>query len=159
MITVRKMDDMEFAAFLERSIPEYASEKVRAGNWTPDEAAKRSRQEHAKLLPDGLATPDHYLYTIVLDGKPVGDIWLAVEPRPEGARGFIYDVFIAEPFRRRGIAGQALRLLEGEAARLSVRTLGLHVFGYNTAARALYEMLGYEITNINMAKALADAEE
>lgn len=155
MITLRKMNEGEFESFLARSIPQYASEKVKAGNWSAEEAIERSRQEHASLLPQGLATPDHHLYTIALDGEPVGDLWLAVQQMSGGATGFIYDVFIAEPFRRRGIAWQALKLLENEAARLSIGKYSLHVFGFNTAARALYGKLGYEITNINMEKTLS----
>ena len=48
-----------------------------------------------------------------------------------------------------------MRLLEKEALGLGVSGLSLHVFGYNLAARALYQKLGFEITNINMSKALS----
>jgi len=159
MIILRKMNGEEFTAFLARSIPEYASEKVKAGNWSADEAQERSRQEHTNLLPLGLDTPNHHLYSIELDGEAVGDIWLAVDERGGVRRGFIYDVFVAEAHRRRGIALEAMRLLEAEAGRFSLQSLGLHVFGYNTAARALYEKLGYEVTNINMSKELEGKEE
>jgi len=159
MITLRKMNEEEFMAFLARSIPEYASEKVKAGNWNAQEAEERSRQEHAGLLPQGLATPNHHLYTIEMDGVPTGDMWLAVDERGNQRRGFIYDVYVVEAYRRRGVALAAMLLLEEEAAKLSLHSLGLHVFGYNTAARALYEKQGYEVTNINMSKVLEGKEE
>ena len=158
MVTLRGMTEEEFQAFLARSIPEYAAEKVKAGNWTPDEALERSREEHVTLLPQGLATPNHHLYTIEQAGKPVGRLWLSVDQHIAGGAGFIYDLFVDEPFRRRGIASEAMRLLEKEALGLGVRSLALHVFGTNLAARALYQKLGYEITNINMAKDLTADE-
>jgi ribosomal protein S18 acetylase RimI-like enzyme len=44
--------------------------------------------------------------------------------------------------------------LEVKARELGLATLSLHVFVFNHEARALYEKLGYAITNINMSKAL-----
>jgi RimJ/RimL family protein N-acetyltransferase len=154
MVSLRAMTEAEFQAFLAYSIPEYASEKVKAGNWTPEEAMERSRKGHATLLPDGLASPNQHLFTIDLEGRPVGRLWLSVDPRTAGGAGFIYDLFVEESFRRQGIGAEAMRLLEKEGLSLGVHSLALHVFGYNLAARALYEKLGYEITNINMSKSL-----
>jgi len=149
------MKEAEFTAFLARNIPEYAASKVRAGNWIPAEAVEKSRLEHEKLLPRGLATPNQHLYTIEQAGVPVGTLWLEVEPGSNGNSGFVYDLYVDAACRRRGIGGQAMLLLEQEAARLSVRTLGLHVFGDNAVARAMYEKLGYAITNISMSKRIA----
>ena len=159
MISLRAMTEEEFQAFLAQSVPEYASEKVRAGNWTPEEALGRSRKDHATLLPEGLASTHQRLYTIELEGRPVGRLWLSVDPQTAGGAGFIYDLFVAEPFRRQGIAVEAMRLLEKEALSFGVGSLALHVFGYNVAARGLYQKLGYEITNINMSKTLSSNPE
>jgi ribosomal protein S18 acetylase RimI-like enzyme len=155
MVSLRPMTDDEFQAFLERNIPGYAADKVRAGNWIPEEAEQKSRQEHDRLLPRGLVSAHQHLYTIDLDGKPAGDLWLSSDPRLTGGAGFICDLYVAEEYRRRGIASEAMRLLEGEATSLGLKGLSLHVFGENQAARALYEKLGYEITNLNMAKTLS----
>ncbi len=48
------MTQAEFEAFLERTIPEYAADHVRAGNWTEEESLERSRKEFEDLLPQGL---------------------------------------------------------------------------------------------------------
>jgi len=159
MISLRAMTEEEFQAFLARSVPEFASEKVRAGNWTPEEALDKSRKAHATLLPEGLASPTQHLYTIEFGGRPVGRLWLSVDPQTAGGAGFIYDLFVLESFRRQGIAAEAMRLLEVEALGLGVSSLALHVFGYNLAARALYQKLGYDITNINMSKAVTSNPE
>ena len=120
MIALRAMTEEEFRVFLAQSVPEYAAEKVKAGNWTPEEALDRSRDDHAKLLPEGLTSPNQYLYTIELEGSPVGRLWLSVDPQTAGGGGFIYDLLVAEPFRRQGIAAEAMHLLERDALRLGV---------------------------------------
>ncbi len=153
------MTQAEFQSFIAVSVPEYASEKVKAGNWTAQEALEKSRKDHEDLLPHGLQSPNQHLYTIENGATPVGRIWLSVDPQTAGGAGFIYDLFVAEPYRRKGIAEQAMLQLEREALRLGVGSLALHVFGYNTAARSLYEKLGYETTNINMLKVLSAERE
>jgi ribosomal protein S18 acetylase RimI-like enzyme len=104
-----------------------------------------------------LASPNQYLYTIEAGAEPAGHLWVTFDPRTTGNTGFVYDLFVAEPFRRLGVATEAMRLLEVEAARLGARSLALHVFAFNQAARALYQKLGYEITNLRMAKEFAPA--
>ena len=157
MVCLRRMTEQEFQGFLDRSVPEYAADKVRAGNWTPEEAAQKSREDYSRLLPDGLASTHQHLYTIELDGNAVGDLWLSSDPSLAGGAGFVFGLHVAEEFRRRGIATEAMHLLEGEASRLGLSGLSLHVFGDNLPARVLYEKLGYEITNMNMAKSLSAA--
>ena len=152
MVTLRAMTDREFQDFLDESVLTYASEKVRVGNWSAEEAQQRSIQAHTELLPNGLASAHQHLYTIEVDGAPAGRLWLCSDPSVAGGAGFIYDLLVAELFRRRGVATAAMRLLEAEATRLGLKSLALHVFGHNTGARALYLHLGYEITNLNMSK-------
>jgi ribosomal protein S18 acetylase RimI-like enzyme len=156
MTTLSPMTQESFERFLERTIPEYAQEKVEAGNWQAEGALQRSRDEFHRLLPDGLTTQKNYLYSLHLerDGlrHEVGVLWLA----DMDGTGFIFELFVAEAFRHQGVASTAMRLLEGEARRLGLNRLALHVFGHNLIAKRLYEKLGFEITNINMAKSLGD---
>lgn len=158
VVSLRRMSSTEFVAFLASSIPDYAAEKVRAGNWTAGEALEKSRQAHRELLPDGLESVHQHLFTIESDGRPAGRVWLSSDPAASGGAGFIYDLLIEEPFRRQGIAAEAMTLLEAEALQLGLAALALHVFGFNRPARALYEKLGYEVTNINMAKTLRPSD-
>jgi ribosomal protein S18 acetylase RimI-like enzyme len=87
-----------------------------------------------------------------LDQK-VGILWVAINHRGLPT-AFVFDVEIYEAFRRCGYAEQAFLRLEEEMKALGMTKIGLHVFGHNHAARALYEKVGYETTNIQMAKAL-----
>ena len=149
------MTQQEFEAFLERDIVQYAEEKVRAGYWTEAEALEKSRLENAQLLPEGLATPDHHLFTIQsAAGQAVGAVWLKADLASARPSGFIYDLEIYEPYRRRGYAQQAMLKLEDAARGLGLRQLGLHVFAHNEAAQSLYERLGYRVSSLNMLKDL-----
>ena len=152
MIALTAMSEAAFERFLERIIPEYASEKVEAGNWPLEGSLERSKTEFERSLPDGLRTLNNFLYTINDDAVDVGVIWLASSENQ--ARGFIYELYVNEENRGRGIAYAAMRLLEPEASRRGFQSLGLHVFGHNRIAQRLYEKLGFVVTNINMAKAL-----
>jgi ribosomal protein S18 acetylase RimI-like enzyme len=146
------MRQAAYQRFLERTIPEYAHEKVAAGNWLPEGSVERARAEYQKLLPAGLTTPNQHLYSIERGGEDVGVIWLAALDEVDD--GFILELYVNENVRGQGIASAAMRALEVEAKRLGFKKLGLHVFGHNLIARGLYEKLGYAITNINMAKDL-----
>lgn len=154
MTELRPMTQAAFEAFLARSVPDYASDKVRAGTWRAEDALQLSQKSHAQLLPQGLATPDNHLFTIVHGGVDAGNLWLAVQGAGDRALGFVYDLFVAEAFRRRGVATAAMRLLEGEAAHLGLESISLHVFGFNDAARELYAKIGYVVTDIDMSKSL-----
>jgi ribosomal protein S18 acetylase RimI-like enzyme len=156
MVRLVPMKATEYQTYLDLSIREYAEDHVKAGNWQLEEALERSAKEFQQLLPAGVATRDQYLYDIedAASGMKVGMIWLARIMQSAKPVMFIYDFRIDEAYRRKGYGEQALRAAEEQARALGLDTMALHVFGFNHGARALYEKLGYEITNINMAKKL-----
>jgi ribosomal protein S18 acetylase RimI-like enzyme len=147
------MTQIEFEEFLERSIPEYAADHVRAGNWTESESLEKSRKEFEELLPQGLKTEDNFLYTLFDGGQAVGMTWIKAKTHPSKS-GFIYDVFVEEKFRGKGYGKSLMLLLEEKAREMGLKSLELHVFGSNTVARKLYETIGYETTNVLMSKKL-----
>uniref|UniRef100_UPI0038D450BF GNAT family N-acetyltransferase n=1 Tax=Deinococcus sp. TaxID=47478 RepID=UPI0038D450BF len=51
-------------------------------------------------------------------------------------------------------ATQAFTALEADAAAHGATNIQLHVFGLNAGARALYEGLGFQTTNVVMRKEL-----
>ncbi len=150
------MTDAEFAAYRAVLIPEYAAEHVRAGNWPAEEAETLAEGQIQEVLPQGVATPDHFLNVMHVDteSEPVGVIWFCLMRRGPRTIAFVYDVIVYESYRRRGYARAALRLVEEQARALGAERIALHVFGYNDGARALYEGLGYTVTDISMAKPL-----
>ena len=147
------MTQAEFEVFLEREIPDYAAEHVRAGNWTESESLEKSHKEFESLLPQGLKTDDNFLYTLADGEEAVGMIWMKVKTQPSKS-GFIYDVFVGEKFRGKGYGKSLMLLLEEKAREMELKSLELHVFGSNHVARKLYETIGYETTNVLMSKKL-----
>lgn len=148
------MNQTEYNAFLKRTIPEYADDKVRAGYWAESEALERSRKEFEGLLPQGLQTKNHYLYTLVDGDQSVGMIWLRTNLDRPTQDGFIFELYIDENQRGKGYGRQAMLLIEEKARELGLKAIGLHVFGSNKVARNLYESVGYETTSVNMSKTL-----
>ena len=147
------MTQPEYEAFLERTIPEYAADHVRAGNWTESESIEKSRKEFEDLLPQGLKTEDNFLYSLLDGDEAVGMIWMKIKRHPS-ISGFIYDVFVDEKFRGKGYGRNLMLLLEEKARGMELKSLELHVFGSNAVARKLYEAIGYETTNVLMRKTL-----
>lgn len=154
MVQFEPMSEAAFGDFLAEVVDEYAAEHVRGGRWTAEEAPTQAQAEYDRLLPQGRATPDHYLCIIIDEesGERVGLIWYWHDKARE--RVFLYDIIIDEDRRRQGYAAQALAQLENEARALGAEQIGLHVFGNNVAARRLYEKMGYEETNVMMRKRL-----
>jgi len=151
--TIRPITETEYAAWVAEAVPAYAADKVASGAWAEELALAMSQKEYEALLPQGKDTADHYLYSI-LDraGEPVGTIWFAAQDRGDSRIAYVYDVAVLPEHRRQGHARRAFEALEGEASRLGLAGIALHVFGHNHAAQALYAALGYEPTNINLYK-------
>ncbi len=148
------MTQPEFDEYLKHLIPDYAADNVRAGYWDESEALEKSRQQTESLLPQGLQTKDHYIYSLFDGDQKVGMIWLKANPDRPGKDGFIFDVLVDEQFRGRGYGKEIMSLIEEKAGELGLKSIGLHVFGYNKVAKHLYESVGYEVSSLNMIKKL-----
>jgi len=150
------MTDEYFAAYVERSIPSYAAEHVKAGNWAADEALDKARTSFNELLPKGVTTQDNYLYTVEepQSGETVGLIWFRVDRSKPEPQAFVYDLLIEEGFRRRGYGRATMEAMIRELGGLGVHRVALHVFGHNPAAIDLYRSLGFETVDLIMAKEL-----
>ena len=148
------MTQPEYDEYLKHLIPDYAADNVRAGYWDESEALEKSRQQIDSLLPQGLQTKDHYIFTLVDGEQTVGMIWLRAQLDRAVKSGFIFDVMVAEKFRGKGYGKQLMLLIEEKARELGLKSIGLHVFAYNKVAKNLYESIGYEISSLNMIKKL-----
>ena len=156
MVRLQPMNETEYQEYLAVSIANYAQEHVKAGRWSPEQALQKATQEYADILTEGLHTRDQYLFTIVDEqtGTTVGILWFATTERANESVAFVYDVIIYEQFRRQGYGEQAFQAMETKVRELGLKKIGLHVFGHNHAARAMYEKLGYVVTNVHMSKSL-----
>jgi ribosomal protein S18 acetylase RimI-like enzyme len=151
MITLQPMQQEDFNKVLETEIKNYAEDHVRNGNWPEEGSLERSRKEFESLLPRGVHTPDHYLWSLMDGGRMVGFLWVQVK----NGKGFIYDFLIAEEYRGKGYGKQALAAMDERLQQMDVESVGLHVFGDNITAQELYKKMGFEITGIHMQKKYA----
>ena len=155
IVYLRPMTADAYEKFLGWSIPDYAAEKAKAGDFALETALAQSAAEFKQLLPAGIATKDNYLYSIFsAEGIDVGMVWIAINAASGESRAFIYDLYVEPTFRSRGYGTAALFAIEDEARRLGAKAIGLHVFGHNTRAQALYTRIGYQPTSIQMRKPL-----
>lgn len=140
-ITLESMDETNFTEFKEWVIQDYAQEKIKAGNWTEDEALFKAREEIEKYLHRGINTPDQYVYYILNEDKiRVGHIWLQMIPDNVG---WIHSLLVYENFRRKGYAYKAIELIEEILLKNGFDKNGLHVFRHNNNAIDLYKKLGF----------------
>ena len=153
-VRLRPMRPDELPAFVEHSIVSYALGIETQGGQTAEFARKKSEEDHAAILPDGLDTPGHSLWIVEAGGEPVGFLWLA--ERDSGGRRviFIYDVEIDEAYRGKGYGRAAMELAEERAVAQGIGRIELNVFGGNAVARKLYVSLGYLETSVQMGKDL-----
>lgn len=149
------MSDAEYATFVATAIPAYAADKVTSGQWAVQQSLELSRRALEELLPQGRYTTDNHFFSILDgEGQSVGTLWIAAKEQAGQRIAYVYDIQIRPECQRRGHAARALVAAEHEARKLGLCGIGLHVFGHNAGARALYESLGYRTTNVNMFKPL-----
>ena len=161
MITLIPIEQNDFDAFLEREIFDYAQDKIKSSNWLPEQAMDKSRAEFQSLLPDGLSTKDQYVFTIFDNetGNKLGVMWFQSNLDAPHRRAFINDFVIKEEFRGKGFGKKAMKALHEKLWKLGVESVGLHVFAHNTNAIALYEKMGYELTNLYMSKTISNTTD
>jgi ribosomal protein S18 acetylase RimI-like enzyme len=66
----------------------------------------------------------------------------------EGHRGWLYYVAVAPDIRRQGLARQIVTAAEDRLKALGAVKVMLMVRGGNSAAQALYETLGYAVSDV-----------
>ncbi len=155
MVTLNPMTQEEYEAFQPDLIEEYA--QVLSLNFdTPiEEAREKVRKLNSELLPQGVDTPGHRLFTIRREGfaKSAGTLWVFVDAPAKTA--FIYDIQIVESLRGQGIGREVLTLLEDLLRSEGTIKIGLQVFDSNPVARHLYESVGYKVISQTMQKNIA----
>lgn len=160
MVTFSPMSDEDYAAFMRKSVPEYAYDQMRAGNWTANEAAGRARSEFQQMLPVGQHTLNAYLRTIMDEqGGKVGMLWYYIDPSRTRKTAFLIDFFIFSEGRRKGYEAEALKLFEDEARSLGVERVELQVFTHKSGDVQLYRENGYLDTSIFFSKELDQKEK
>jgi len=142
-IDVSPMTAERFAGYVTTTEAAFARDLAASGRATADEAVKEAARQLRAELPDGLDTPGQSLFTASVGGVEVGTLWVGARLRGDRPHAFVLDVEVAEAYRRRGYGRQLMLAAEREARAIGADSVGLHVFGVNEGAIALYEQLGY----------------
>lgn len=148
------MTQADFDLWGPRSKNGFAQDKVRANGYTQKEAAEIAEEAFKRLLPDGFKSKDNYLYAMKNEQTTVGYIWFCVRGAADNRKAFVCDIIVEEEFRGKGFGRKAMVQAEQEAKKLGLKEIGLHVFGFNETAIGLYKSLGYQTTDLVMAKPL-----
>ena len=152
---LQPMSAAQHHAWRTDAIADYAAGKIAARQWRPADAQQLAQKEFEALLPHGIDTPDHFLMTMVdAQQRAVGVLWFAIVQRLDQRVAYVYDVTVAQPYRRQGHAARAFLALQDDAKQRGLAGIALHVFGQNTGARAMYDKLGFAPTNLNLFKPL-----
>lgn len=133
---------------------EYAQDRMKAGE-TGEVAEVAAERSYAELFPSGMPALGHHVFDVRYMEATVGYVWIGPQSGGAPEEWWIWDIAINTDHRGKGFGRETMLLAEREVKRLGGKILGLNVFGFNTAARALYESLGYEPTSIRMSKTLS----
>lgn len=149
------MTPAAFERYLTYAVSNYAEVNVISGRWKKEDALALSKAAFDEHLPQGLNTPGHHLFEIKDNGSvTVGDLWVGVVNKNGIRSAFIFEIRILPEFRRQGHGTRAMKALEPIVRSFGLSDIGLHVFGYNHEAQALYRKLGYSVLDLNMVKRL-----
>lgn len=153
-VTLRPMSASRFEQFLETEVEGYAVAVMEATGASYESCRANAEAQTAQLLPDGLSSPNAWLFEVLNDhDESIGALWLGVRRDREDV-AYVYDIVIDEPWRGQGYGRATMLAAEDFARTLGKAEIGLNVFGSNHAARQLYESLGYAVTAVQMAKPL-----
>ena len=159
MMTLELMSENDFMAFMRKSVPEYAYDQMKAGNWGANEAMTRARAEFQQMLPNGPATPNQHLRVMVMDGRKVGMVWYFVDTRHQFPKAFLIDFFVFPEERNKGYEAQAMAVFESEALALGVRRVELQIFTHREDEVHFYLGQAYRQVSVFLAKDLTPTEK
>ncbi|WP_330461595.1 GNAT family N-acetyltransferase [Streptomyces sp. NBC_00820] len=142
-VTARPMTGAEYPEWLASEKTAYVGDIVRAGALSPEEAERKSDRDFAKLIPEGLATPDNTFLVLEAAGERIGTGWLRHGHLPGVTYG--YSLHVLERHRGKGYGRAAMAA--GERATLAAgdSALMFTVWGGNEVAMNLYTSAGYRV--------------
>jgi ribosomal protein S18 acetylase RimI-like enzyme len=154
-VELRPLREDEFDDWREASRQSYADNIHEHGGIPREQADAKAIEDFDRILADGLATADQWIYVIDEDGVDRGYLWLAGRPGAGGGRHcFVYELRVCEDARGRGLGRKAMELAERVARERGLDRIELNVFGGNDVARGLYRSLEYAEVAVYMGKDL-----
>jgi ribosomal protein S18 acetylase RimI-like enzyme len=113
---------------------------------TESEAWAMIGQQHAKLLPDGVATPGHrFVWICSPAGERVGECWFGPLFGSD-TDWYVFDIELDEAHRGRGLGQAAMAAIADVCRTMGASRLGLSVAADNERAIAAYRAVGFVAT-------------
>lgn len=150
-----RMSAEQFRIYAAHTGAGYAADIQLTYNHPQDRTLAQRSRSMTELLPQGIETPKHYLFTLHdAENNQIGVLWFGTYMEFGATTLFIYDLEILPNAQRRGHATEVLRMIERWAAINDVSRLELNVVANNHAAQAFYRANGLMQCEITMAKQL-----
>jgi ribosomal protein S18 acetylase RimI-like enzyme len=154
MNLLKPMSSQEYNTYIKNKIERYATTLLENTYEATNESSYlRAEKAINGYLPDGFNTKHHEFYMISDLNEVVGHVWIKIDEQKKSA--FLYEIFLVEAARSKGIGKRAMVELENVLKKRKVEFFKLHVFGSNEPAIHLYNNLGFEIAGINMYKVIS----
>jgi GNAT superfamily N-acetyltransferase len=152
-VQLKSFEPHEFPAWIAEQSQAYIEQRIQAGDDRPV-AERKAASTNETYFPGDRPAEGHTIYHVVVEDRPVGVLWLG--PHPDGVAGvaWVWDIEIVEAERGKGLGRATMLAAEISARAAGYSDLALNVFGFNTAARSLYESMGYQTTSLQMRKPL-----
>jgi ribosomal protein S18 acetylase RimI-like enzyme len=146
-VRLEPMTAARFATWAQVSVAGFAAEQVASGLLPAGDATAYAWHAFERLLPHGIETPMHHLWTVWSGHEEVGHLWLRVRPLTAEVEAYVYDVGLVPAAQGRGLGRATMLAAEEQARRLRATVMRLNVFGHNTAALRLYDAVGYAVVS------------
>jgi len=149
-VTLQPMTQTEYDAWHHEAVTTYAQEFVDSKTLDAEAARERAESDFEQLLPEGLSTENHLLWTAHDDATVVGTIWIALMPDRKPPHSFVYSLDVDPSQRRRGYGQAIMEAAMQDCRDRGIASMGLNVFGHNDTARRLYDRLGFAVSSTSM---------
>jgi ribosomal protein S18 acetylase RimI-like enzyme len=150
------MSPDEFGPWRVFALDEFTAELELNLQIPSEDARRKAERDFTTELPGGLGTPGHWIDVVedAENGERLGILWFGPGFRGEPGTLWLFDIWLEEQARGKGLGRELMQLLEDEARTLGKTRIELNVFANNVRARALYESLGYNEMSRQLYKEL-----
>lgn len=143
-VTLRAASAEEAGRILGRTRARGLAALVAAG-YDEQEGRRLIREQRARLLPEGVATPGHrFVWIGGGDGRRIGECWFGPLAGSE-TDWYVFDIELAEGHRGRGYGRAAVQAVVERCRRAGARRVGLTVARDNAPALAAYRAAGFVV--------------
>ena len=153
MVDLVEMTPAEVAGVVPRIFEGYVEDRVEAGE-DPESARANAAAQRDVLFPGGAPAEGQHLLHVRDGAEGVGLLWMGRPLSGPATTWFVYLVEVDASKRGRGYGRAAMEAAEAWTRERGGTRVGLNVFGPNTAARSLYDSLGYRVMATAMYKDL-----